>query len=193
MLALNNPENIYILGIDTYVHVIENVVSIYHPPPTEDVVYSVTSRGPVATRAKAEILYKNNLITDTPTLPWMCLTMLGELIELSQLYNIVNPEVFRRNGIDNNGMIVYKAYSANDYEDVISAYFPNIPYTGVMEIADIYKSLYMDNIKPIHDTGLYNIYRFDYSTVNYKLIKYMDVRAFRYNELLENQKVERYE
>jgi hypothetical protein len=183
---MNNEQ--FIFDIEHTLIPMENIINKYVTPP-QNCMFLKGVRLPISDHSTIERFRKNNMISDTPQHPIIAPLLVKEMILLHAAGVNPNQSLLYRNVIDDScSKEIYPTVSNVTSEFIIMR---NVPSISI----DDYSTLigYIDKVtvtmKEIINKSPEYIYDVDISTSNFKLNKLMDVKAFRYQELMDRMTI----
>lgn len=181
---LDSAIEVYRLDIDNYMVIAETIISKYINIP-KGAIYVKGLRFPMGSRRDLNNYSRYGLTGDVPWHPFLIIPLLYALVEHYQYPHTKYPNLFITNSIC-DGVNVYDIPPTVTDENIISSMVPNITSEDLGELIEIFLNMYHMSLENIFNEFPNAIYCMDASTSIYKLLRYDDIRTYRYMECVEN-------
>jgi len=180
---LNSAIEIYTLHIDNYMVMAETIMNKYIHTPTI-AIYVKGIRFPIGSRKDLQNYSKYGLVRNKPWHPFLIMPLLYSLTEHYQYAHTKYSSLFINNSIC-DGVNVYDILPTDTDENIISSMVLNITSEDLDELIEIFLNMYHTALEDIFNDFPNAVYCIDASTSIYKLLRYDDIRTYRYMECVE--------
>lgn len=169
------------LDIDTAMSAVEDILKKYIVIP-DGVSYVKGLRFPLTHRSGLDKYRKYGSVKDSPWHPYLMVPLLKSMLEHYQYTHTDYGKAFIENA-GCSGVQVYYAPTDMAAHDLILEVVPDMTSEDLGEVDEIFNNVYHGFLKDVFDKNPDCIYNVDLSTNSYYLMRYIDIRAFRYMEV----------
>jgi len=185
MLSSSNiiMREVYIIDIDSYMVTADAIMSNYVNLPA-GCIYIKGLRFPLASRKDLARYTKYGISGDSPWHPFLTIPMLHSLVEYYQYTHTDNPELFEKNPVC-DGCKVYDTLAHETDESIILSIIPDITSEDMDLLIELFLVMYHNVFENIFEMHPNDIFSLDTSTSTYNLVRYDDIRAYRFTEVMD--------
>lgn len=171
------------LDIDNPMSMVEDVLKRYIDIPN-GISYVKGLRFPLSSRRDLDRYRRYGNVSEVPWHPYLMVPLLKSMLEHYQYTHTSHGDAFIENATCPGVQIYYVPPTMSSHDIILDA-VPSITSTDLDTIDEIFNDVYHGVLSPIYTRAPNDIYNVDLSTDSYYLMRYMDVRAFRYMEMCD--------
>lgn len=181
-----------VLSIDSELNLLEKYFNKYVTLPDESYLRFIPYKRFFLDKKDKTLTVNTDVIRNTPYLPYKCLDCVNDYIIYSIYYNSGYMDLFLKNELLETSKRFLPEYTdEEDYvKEIITTYIPNhdLDMKDYREIKGLLNHIYR-KVSMYTDMYPKNIWELDYETNLILLINKGEIGSFRFEEVLEQQKI----